>query len=154
MAGICEDGAFYTEGLKSGAFTLFSLQKVLGNFYGLANVLKPMQCVFQVDGKTQWCSSPLGYSYLGVIKHSYRQVPKNLLWLVFLKIISALVKLWNWMALLNQREWECDMSGVISKVLSPRYTTNTYFLVQDLQTWRRKPFSCQNVSKVWHRVPS
>lgn len=51
MAGICEEGAFYTEGLKSGAFTLFALQKVLGNFYGFVNALKPLQYVFQVDAK-------------------------------------------------------------------------------------------------------
>lgn len=52
MAGTCEDGAFYTEGLKSGTFSLFALQEVLENFYGSMNVLKPVQYAFQVDGKT------------------------------------------------------------------------------------------------------
>lgn len=79
MAGIREDGVFYAEWLKSGALTLFALEKVLGNFCGFVSVLKPVQYVFQVDGKTLGCSSPLGYSYLCVIKHSYRQVPQTLL---------------------------------------------------------------------------
>lgn len=64
--GICGDGGFYSEWLKSGLLRLFALEKVLGNFYGFVSTFKPVKCVLQVDGKTLGC-----YSYLSLIKHSY-----------------------------------------------------------------------------------
>lgn len=146
--------------LKSGAFALFALQKVLGNFCGFVKALKVVQCVVQVDGKTLGCSSPLGYSYLSGIKHSYSQVPQNLQWLVFLKVISAVVKLWNWIALLNQCEWECDMNGTTSKVLPPFILWSKICKVEEENLFPVKMFSksntefpakdfCWNTAKSW-----
>jgi len=69
--------AFYTAWLKSGVLVLFAMEKVLGNFYIFINTFKPVQCVFQFDGKTLGCSSLLGYSYLGLIKCSRSQGPRQ-----------------------------------------------------------------------------